>query len=237
VSHLLLLLALMAGLAIYPAGVTLLGASAAALLAFHLGRGRRLASLPLPSMAVLAGAELVALSLPWPGSPLLQLGSLGLAAAPLASLPMTVLGVLWGRPGDSRGLRFGLEVLYPVLVSLMLLGLALVLRSPGWAGLLSARGAGAEIGRVAVAVAILGSLPLWAGSPGSPSGAFRWTSLAGACAFLLIPAMAGWPVVVGLAVWGSCALVLGGAAGAAGRAAGTGWGRGLASRTGRIWIP
>ena len=236
-SHLLLLLALMAGLAIYPAGVSLLGASATALLAFHLGRGRPLAFAAFPSLAVLAGAELVALSLPWPGSPLLQLGSLGLAAAPLASLPMTILGALWGRPGESGHVRSGLEVLYPFLVSLMLMGLALILRSPGWSDVLSARGAGAEIGRVTVAVAILGSLPLWAGSPGSPAGALRWTSLGGACAFLLIPAMAGWPVVVGLAVWGLSALVLGGAAGAAGRAAGTGWGRGLASRAGRIWIP
>ena len=236
-SHLLFLLALLAGLVIYPAGVSLLGASAASLLAFHLGRGRRLASAPVPSMAVLTGAELVALALPWPGSPLLQLGSLGLAAAPLASLPMTVLGVLWGRTGEGAAVRSGRDVLYPVLVSLVLLGLALILRSPGWAEVLSARGAGAEVGRVAVGVAILGSLPVWAGSPGSPSGALRWTSLGGACAFLLIPAMAGWPVVVGLAVWGSGALVLGGAAGVAGRAADTGWGRALVSRAGRIWIP
>ena len=236
-SHLLLLLSLMAGFAIYPGGVSLLVASATAIFAFHLGRGRPMASAPFPSLAVLAGAELVALSLPWPGSPLLQLGSLGLAAAPLASLPMTVLGVLWGRSGDSPRVHSGLEVLYPVLVSLLLLGLALVLGSPGWPEVLSAQGTGAEIGRVAVAVAILGSLPLWGGSPGSPPGALRWVSVTGACAFLIIPAVAGWPVVVGLVVWELSALVVGGAAGVAGRAAGTGWGRGVASRAGRIWIP
>ena len=236
-NHLLLLLSLMAGFAVYPGGATLLVASATALFAFNLGRGRPIASVPFPSLAVLAGAELVALSLPWPGSPLLQLGSLGLVVAPLASLPMTVLGVLWGRSGGSARVRPGLEVLYPVLVSLLLLGLALALGSPGWAGVLSAPGTGAEVGRVAVAVAILGSLPLWAGSPGSPSGALRWMSVTGACAFLIIPAMAGWPVVAGLAVWALSALALGGAAGAAGRAAGTGWGQGLAARAGRIWIP
>ncbi len=236
-SHLLLVLALLAGLAIYPGGVSLLGASAAALVAFHLGRGRPLASAAFPSLAVVTGAGLVALSLPWPGSPLLQLGSLGLAAAPLASLPMTVLGVLWGAPRAGGSGRAGREVLYPALVSLLLLGLALILRSPGWAAVLSARGLGAELGRVSVAVVILGSLPLWAGSPGSPSGAVRWTTLGGACAFLLIPAMAGWPVVVGLAAWGVAASALGGAAGVAVRAAGTGWGRGIASHAGRIWIP
>ncbi len=236
-SHLLLVLALLAGLAIYPGGVSLLGASAIALLAFHLGRGRPLSSAAFPSLAVLTGAELVALSLPWPGSPLLQLGSLGLAAAPLASLPMTVLGVLWGGRGQRGRGRAGLEVLYPALVSSLLLGLALILRSPGWAGVLSARGAGAEVGRVAVAVVVLGSLPLWAGTPGSPSGAVRWSAIGAACVFLLIPAVAGWPVVVGLGVWGGSALALGGAAGVAARAAGTRWGRGLAAHAGRIWIP
>lgn len=236
-SHLLLLLALMAGLAIYPGGVSLLGASAITLLAFRLVRGRPVSLTPFPPVAVLAGAALVALSLPWPGSPLLQLGSLGLAAAPLASVPMTILGVLWGRTGQGGTVHSGRAVLYPLLVSLLLLGLALILGSPGWAAVLSARGAGAEAGRIAVAVAILGSLPLWAGSPAALSGALRWTSLGGACAFLLLPAMSGWPVVLGLVVWGSGALAVGAAAGAAGRAAGTGWGRGLAAHAGRMWIP
>lgn len=236
-SHLLIALAVLASLSVYPGGLTLLVSALAVAFAFRLGRGRQSARLAPPSLAAVIGAELVVVSLPWPGSPLVELGTLGLAAAPLAAIPVTVLGILWGRPPGSAPAKVMLELGYRALTAALLLGLALFLRSPGWSGVLSAGGLGAIAGRAGVAVVVLLSLPLLAGPPQTASGVTRWAALGALCLFLLAPPLTGWPVPVGLAVWLLGAAALGAVAGLGARAAGAGPAQGLAARAGRIWIP
>ncbi|MGA9775033.1 MAG: hypothetical protein WBU92_03830 [Candidatus Dormiibacterota bacterium] len=241
-NHLLIAFSLLAAVCLYPGGLTLVAAAAGARLGFlpfgggqASGRFRGLAG-PYP-LVTLVAAVLVVLTLPWPGNPLAQLLPLGLASSPVGGVPVTIAGLLWLRPlaegeGGTRP-----AILYPGFLGILLLTLALALHSPGWVGVVGARGAGAEVGRVIVGVIGLASLPLWGGSPARPRGGLTWAPVIALCLFLIIPGVAGWPVPVALGLWLAASALAGVLAGLGGRALGSGQLAGLAASAGRIWIP
>lgn len=237
-THLLIAWGLLAAICLYPAGLTLALASGACALGFRAARGRW--GTPPARCGIAApatGAALVVLTLPWPGSPLAQLPALNLVGAPIGGVPLTIAGLLWLRPlPDPRSPRRP-AIGYPGAVCLLMLLLALALRSPTWAAVVAAGGAGAGAGRVLVGLAALLLLPLWGGNPGEARGALTWAALLGPSLFLLDPAAASWPVWLAPAVWVAASLVAGAAAGAGARVPRIGPLAALFRGAGRIWIP
>jgi hypothetical protein len=209
VNHLLFGFAICAALAIYPGGL-------AGLVAAQMGnsgallRGRvaafDLRGLPIPRpWAMLLGLTLLGLALgpmPWPDDPVAPVGISWASGADLGGIALS-LGCLWalqllGAPRSRRGAAFALAGVW----SWGLLLLSLGVRSATWSGVLGAGGLGAEVVRVLLAVAWVGSLPWVLGPPGGLS--FRgcgWAAGVGMGLLLALPQLQTAPFPLALGLW------------------------------------
>lgn len=204
-SHVLLAFAILAACCLYPAGLSLLGAGAAAV-------GGRWATAPAGRRGgpngldraglTLVGAILVLLPLPFSGNPLFQVQPLSLATAQFGGVGCTLLGLFLLRPargaGRSAMVAFGAGLAWSVLA----LAFALAVRSPGWLSLVEAGGSGAEAGRIVLGLAGLVLIALWV-DPNDPAldQPVRFAALVAVSLILLVPALARGPVWLTLLAW------------------------------------
>ena len=221
-SHVRVALALCAALVVYPGGVSaavglgliqtgrLAPASRARLLGWV--RSTRVNPTWLGA-GLLCG--LVVLPLPWGGSPSFHLdagGSNGMGLGGVAG-SLLALWVLeaWAQPARHRPLL----TLVALAWSLGLVGLAVALRAPTWAGVMAAGGAGAELARVALGLASLLSV-LWIVTGTGPDHPRDGAVIAGARAArlalslsLLLPQLQTLPAWAVMAIWWGCCGLLG----------------------------
>jgi hypothetical protein len=217
-NHILIGLALCAGVLLYPGGLTLLGASCLLAVGATLGRppvsrwrvpgGSRWVPLGLASLAVIP--------LPWPGSPLLELSVGGLSQAGVGGLALSVLGLfglemLIAADQPDRPLR----VLASAASLLAILILAEALGAADWGSLLAAPGPGAEAGRLGIAAICLLVGPWAAGRELGVEAKVTcaWAVRASIFGFLALPQVAGLPVWPVLGGWLGACLMLGGLVG------------------------
>ncbi len=214
-SHILIGLALCAGILLYPGALTLLAASFLLALAASPSRwasswswgdpGRMLVPAALGSLAVVP--------LPWPGSPLRALSVGGLTQVGIGGLALTLLGLL-GLDlliAEERPHRH-IRVLVSATSLAAILILAEVLAAPDWTTLLATPGPGAEAGRVGLGLICLLAAP-WAAGPDpgvEPIEACAWAARMSVALFLVFPQVGGLPVWEGMGAWLLVSLLLGG---------------------------
>jgi hypothetical protein len=209
VNHLLFAFAVCAALAIYPGGLAglvaaLLGGSGALLR--EKARALDLLGLPMPRpWAMLLGLTLLGLALapmPWPDDPVAPVGISWASGADLGGLAVS-LGSLWalqllGALRSRRGLAFAVAGAW----SWGLILLSLAAHSETWSGVLGAGGVGAEVARVLLALAWLGSLPWVLGPPGGLSfRGYGWAAGVGVGLLLALPQLQTAPFPLALGLW------------------------------------
>ncbi|HEY6537618.1 MAG TPA: hypothetical protein VI138_01090 [Candidatus Dormibacteraeota bacterium] len=211
-NHLLFGFALCAALAIYPGG---LAALVAALVA-------TLPRMALPREVKQGPVQLLSLR---PGELLLGLGLAGLVLAPMPwpDNPLAPIGISWAEGSSVGGIALSLGGLWTLLLlgrtrvrrgrALALLGgwslglvmLGLAVHSGTWAGALTARGPGAELGRVALAVVGVVALALLLPLPPRAAGLANvaWAAGLGLNLLLALPRLltVAFPLAI-LAWWG-----------------------------------
>ncbi|HUY96925.1 MAG TPA: hypothetical protein VMW47_04770 [Verrucomicrobiae bacterium] len=206
-SALLPLLGLVAGLVVYPAGLTLVACSAAAL-AVRAGSGHRAVG-PGPeagggvARARMVGVEialagLAVAALPWPDSPL---GAIpGVAAATVGSLgvPLTV-AALWIADSIAGPPRPGLRASWAI----GLLGCGVWSGSAGWPALLAHAGTGPTVLRLAAGAGIAVILPGLAGARdhGDRPRAVSWAAHSAIVTVLMAPTISRFDPVAAVALW------------------------------------
>lgn len=211
-SHILIGLALCAGVLLYPGGLALLGASCLLALGSSIGRRASWRVWAARAWLPLGLGSLAVIPLPWPGNPLLALSVGGLSQVGVGGLALTVLGILAlelrvaaGEP--DRGAR----VIASTASMAALVILAEVLRAPDWGSLLAAPGPGAEAGRLGLGAICLLAAPWAAGQElgADADGTCAWAARASVAGFLVIPQVSGWPVWAGIGGWLLACLLLG----------------------------
>ena len=235
-NHLLFGFALCAALAIYPGGLAALVASLAGgagqLLLRGPGRPRWVAeavSSPWSSLLGLALAGLVLAPMPWPDNPVAPVGISWASGSNLGGIALS-LSALWALQllGSAQSRRGWVLTLLGAW-SLGLVLLALAVHSGSWAGVLTAGGLGAELGRVLLAALGLCSLPwVMMGPPGGASlRGSGWAAGAGVALLLALPQLQAVPFPVVLVAWWALLVALGLV-----WAGGAAWGAGPARRLG-----
>ncbi|MHB1501672.1 MAG: hypothetical protein ACYCYK_11000 [Candidatus Dormibacteria bacterium] len=198
-SHILIGLALCAGLLIYPGGVTLVGLSV--LLASGASWWRSPRSWAWadagPSFVPLLLASLVVIPLPWPGSPLVGLdvaglGRVGVGGVALSAMGLLGLDLLAPALGPDRWIR----LLWSGLSVTAILVLAELVSAADWSSLLGASGVGAEGGRLLAGGLCLLAAPWTAGSQPELRlcSASAWTARVCVATFLVLPQLQQAPV-------------------------------------------
>lgn len=216
-NHLLFAFAVCAALAIYPGGLAglvaaLLGSSGLLLRERAAAFSWRGLAMPRP-WEMLLGLTLLGLALapmPWPDDPVAPVGISWASGADLGGIALS-LGCLWalqllGAPRSRRGVAFVLAGAW----SWGLLLLSLAVHSSTWSGVLGAGGVGAEVVRVLLAAAWVGSLPWVLGPPGGLS--FRgcgWAAGVGMGLLLVLPQLRTAPFPLALGLWWAGLAVMG----------------------------
>lgn len=208
----LTLLELVAGLVIYPGGLTLAVCAGGVLgVSRRSAPGARRPRLPhRPGDAaparltgvgfVLAGLAVVAL--PWPDNPLAAVPGASAVALGSLGVPITAAS-LWAADSLTEPPRAAVAALTHAAWAVALVGLGVWAGSASWAVLLAAPGSAPAAVRVAIGVGAAAVLPrmapgtvrdgwLWAG---------RWAAHSAVCTALWVPALGRLPPVVAVVAW------------------------------------
>lgn len=207
-SHLLIGLAICAALFIYPGGACLVCAWLLVLVGVRAG-GREAGVLarPWPTHSapewLAAGllSALVVVPLAWGADPIAQISVGGLSGLGLGGIPLSLAG-LWalGWLGRNRWQSTG-AISLALAWSLGLIVLAMITKSPGWAGILGPAGLGQELLRGGLGLVALIALP-WFGGPDPARNLFTaaaWAAWLAVDLSLLVPALESlqFPAVLG----------------------------------------
>ncbi|HVA21157.1 MAG TPA: hypothetical protein VNN74_03575 [Candidatus Micrarchaeia archaeon] len=225
-SALLTLLALVAGLVLYPGGLTLLAVALSALGATALprshrvgaargtARGRRrgrwsglaeVAPARLTGVGiVLAGLAVVAL--PWPANPLTAIPGASAIALGSLGVPVTV-AALWAADGLDQAPARSTWLLVHGAWAAALVGLLLAAGSATWSSVLALPGAAPEAARVAIGVAAAVALPrlVPGGTGGGALGSVSWAAHAAVISALWVPRAAHLDPIAAVGVWAAMA--------------------------------
>lgn len=204
-SHALLALAILAACCLYPAGLSLLAAGAAAAGGMWAAApgGRRVSWTRLDHAgSTLMGAVLLLLPLPFSGNPLFQVQPLGLATAQFGGVACSLLGIFLLRPARGEGRTAMVALGAGLGWAVLAVAFALAVRSPGWLSLVEAGGGGAAAGRIGLGLAGLVLIALWV-DPNDPAldQRLRFAALVAVSLILLVPGLARGPVWLVLLAW------------------------------------
>jgi hypothetical protein len=210
VSHLLIGLAICAALFIYPGGACLVCAWMLVLVGVRVGgREAGILARPWPTQSaaewLVAGSlsALVVVPLSWPADPIAQISVGGLSGLGLGGIPLSLAG-LWalGWLGRNRWQSTG-AISLTLAWSLGLIVLAMLTKSPGWAGILGPAPLGQELLRGGLGLVALIALP-WFGGPDPERNLFTaaaWAAWLAVDLSLLLPALESLPFPAVLGSW------------------------------------
>ena len=215
-SHILIALALCAALVIYPGGASALVAlwlvSRPSRSPSRVSGLRQRIQVAHPNGAWLGAGllcGLVVLPLPWGGSPVAQINVGGLAGPGLGGLALSLLG-LWVLESFGRASsRLQGSTLISLGWALGLVVFAVALRAPGWTGVMSGGGLGAELARLGLGLVSIVAIP-WAGGsdPRHLLTAAAWAARLALSLSLVLPQLASLPAPVALGIWWSACVLL-----------------------------
>lgn len=207
-SHLVIGLAICAALFIYPGGACVVCAWLLVLVGVRWGRRTAVPlALPWPAHSatewLAAGflSALVVVPLSWPADPIAQISVGGLSGLGLGGIPLSLAG-LWalGWLGRNRWQSTG-AISLVLAWSLGLIVLAMITKSPGWAGILGPVALGQELLRAGLGLVALIALP-WFGGPDPERNLFTaaaWAAWLAVDLSLLVPALQSlqFPAILG----------------------------------------